>query len=149
MTLRIRIPKAAITVPNYFPSMVRFKLKASASENFVINKMYVEHAGTLGAIDGAKPMKQMKASQSRAWTVTANTELWTDWIAWPWDKSADIILSLYANGGTGADQLVAEDNYSGANTYYKYGEASTLAPTSLLTAANYLSLVTAIEMDGF
>lgn len=64
----------------------------------------------------------MKKSQSTAWTVTASTEQWTDWVAWPWDKSTDIIVSLYANGGIGADQLVAEDNYPGAKTYYKYGD---------------------------
>lgn len=146
-TARIKIMASATTPPSGVVTKIRLKLQAHADEAFSVAKCYIGKC-TSGVSVAAFAPVQVGASSS--FTVAQGSTVWTDWVTMDWDKTTNLVVSLYANGGSTADKMAAVSGSSAGNTWLKSGDdAATGTASGYAEYTGYLSLVTNIETDGF
>lgn len=146
-TFRCRIPIGSLTIPSGAVTRMRVCLHAHADEPVRISKMFVGPRTTGHAVSDFNPVK---VGGHTAFTIPAGAEIWSDWLSFIWDKTADLIWSFYVDGGATMDRLAADTAHDTASTGMKTGdEASILAPADFINYPGYLSLVSGIQTDGF
>lgn len=146
-TIRCRVPLSLLTAPPNPVSWMRLKLRAHADEPMAVASLYL---GPKASGYAASSLTQVRRGGAASFVIPAGTAVWSDWIAFPWDRASDLLWSMYGNGGAASDKLAAVTGASGAATALKAGDAAAvLAPTGFADYAGYVSLVEAIETDGF
>lgn len=146
-TARIKILAAATTPPTGPATKMRLKLQAHADEPFTVAKCYLGKC-TSGVSVGS--FVQLQVASSNAFTVPQCSSVWTDWVNIDWNKTADLVVSLYANGGSTADRMAAASGSAAGNTSLKSGDdAANITASGYADYSGYLSLVASIETDGF
>ena len=149
-TVKVRLKPASMSVPSGAVTKIRLTLKGQADEPLTISKLYIGRRNSSGDAWDAVSFTQLQVSGASAFTIPAAGQLVTDWVAFPWNKTDEIIVSLYCNGGTSSDRLAANSGSTVGDTYIaNVDSAATANDTGLTGFAGYLSLITKIETDGF
>lgn len=149
-TIKVRIKAAQLSPPSGAVTKIRLGLQGHADEPLTLAKLYIGQKATSGDAYDAASLSQMKVGGSSAFTVPQGTQVWTDWLTFSWDKTSDLIVSLYCNAGANADKMAAASPSAIGDTHLKNGDEAATANATGFTAYNgYLSLVAKIETDGF
>lgn len=146
-TAKIVIPKSAITLPNGTVTRWRFTLQAAVDESITVSELYL---GIQTSAASSATLVPIKYNGNINYTIAPNSQLTTDWTPLSWDKTSNLILSLYCAGGANSDKLMSNISNSLAVTYLRSGNYANATSGSGFTGYNkYLSLVNKIETDGF
>jgi len=101
-----RVAAAAMTLPSGVITQVRICFEAGSTEQFTITNAYVGHrAGVGDAYDFSTTPVQLLFSGSESVTISAGTTQWSDWVAFAYNKTSDMLIAFYFGGGTGADMV--------------------------------------------
>jgi len=148
-TARIEIKASALIVPPGAPSRIRVTLRATGDEPFSIGAAYVGHKAAYGKPWDATQVTQLLVGGQRGFTVPTGGAVTTDWLDFAWDKSSDLVVSLYCDGDAAEDKMPAMSDTVHA-THLKLGNEAGLADASgYYSYPGYLSAVSRIETDGF
>jgi hypothetical protein len=146
-TIRSYAGLSALTIPSGTVGWMRLKLRAHVDEPTAVNKMYV---GPRSSGIAASALYSVKVGGASSFTIPAGGFVWSDWVAFAWNKTTDLVWTMYDNGGTTSDKIAANVTFTGAVTSLKaVDDAATLAPSGFTDYTGYLSFVEAIESDGF
>lgn len=145
------IAAAAMSLPTYGITRMRFKIEAATTEGCIITNMYVGHKAASGdAYDFAATPVQVLFSGSAGVTIAISTDTWSDWCTFSYDKTTPLSLAWYISSST--DSL-RQSTGLGAN-YNNYQKAVNEAGTvnksaSYSVGAGKVIGVNAIECDGY
>ncbi|QDP66029.1 MAG: hypothetical protein GOVbin631_90 [Prokaryotic dsDNA virus sp.] len=150
-TIKVRIPASVITAPSGPVTKMRLTFGGDASEPLVLSKAFIGQASESGDVWDASGLTKIQFNGSDAVTVPAAGSISSDWLDFTWDKSSDLILSVYCNDSSGSgDGLNSANPVTGASTSVSTSDVAATANASGLTSyAGYLALLTGIETDGF
>lgn len=145
-TARVQIYASQTTPPTGAVTSIRLKLQAHADEPFTVGACYVGQRTAGCSMQSPQPVK---VAGSSTFTIPQGTAVWSDWIALAWDKVADLIVSVYANGGPNADKMSADFLSAAGATWLISGcDAATPAGVGYTEYTGYMSLIAGIETDG-
>ncbi len=148
-TARIEIKAAALAVPGGAPTKVRVTLHATGDEPFSIGAAYIGHKASSGDAWDAASLAPLLFDGQGGVTIPTGGSVVSDWLDFAWDKSADLIVSLYCDGGPSDDKMPAATGTVHA-THLKSGNEAGLADVSgYYSYGGYLSAVGRIETDGW
>ena len=107
---------AGLTLPSGAISNIRITIEAPAAETCTITNSYVEHqAGSGDVYDFATTPAQFLWTGAANVSITAGNSKTSDWVAFVYDKSTALLVSLYMGGGVSEDGvkilLVSSTNY--------------------------------------
>jgi len=150
-TIKVRIPASAITAPSGSVTKMKLTFGGDASEPLALSKAFIGHASGSGDVWDASGLTKLQFSGVDAVTVPAAGSISSDWLDFAWDKSSDLILSVYcSDSGGSSDGLNSTNPVTGASTSMSTSDVAGTANASGLTSyAGYLALLTEIETDGF
>lgn len=135
-TWRQRIPAASLT--DISGTLVRLGLQAGTTENLTITKAYIglESGGNFQY--ASAPTQLTWDGGSASTTITAGHVKLTDAVSLALDGTATVVISLYMNGGTGADTFRFTSTMNGVQTQFKgaVDEAALTGALSGYTAQN-------------
>jgi hypothetical protein len=148
-TVRGRVSASGLIVPPGDVTKIRLRLKAHVDEPIQLSHLYVGPGS--GSAFAASSLVRLSVAGQQSFSIPAGTEAWTDWADFVWDEATPALLwSAYVSGGAAADKIAAAFPFAYASTAIKIGnEASAPNPSGLTAYADYLSLVSGIETDGF
>jgi len=144
------IPASAMTLPSGSIIKVRFRLQSSTTETRTVTNAYIEHrAGAGDVYDFNATPVQLLFAGSGSKVIASNSEEWTDWATFAYNKTDDLLFATYCGGGTSSDNLRYSNSVTGCAAYYKSGNDSSTVNKSgyTLQASNFLGLVNAIEYE--
>lgn len=149
-TIKCRIKAAGLTFPPGQVTKIRLTLQGHADEPLTLAKCYLGKKNAVGDAYDAVSLAPLQVVGASSFTVPAGGQIVTDWLPFIWNKSDDLIVSFYCNGGASSDKLAAASSSVIGDTYLKNAdEAATVNATGFTEYLGYLSLVTKIETDGF
>lgn len=147
----VTIAAAALTIPSDAILFIRATFQAGNAEALTITNAYVGHKAASGnAWDFAATPAQFLFSGSGTKTITAGTEVVSDWVNFVYNKTSGLTIAMYHNGGAGADTLRYKTGLgANINEYYKAAtnEAATVVKSAgYTTNAGYLFAINKIEV---
>lgn len=144
-----RIPVSVMTPPASGIVKVRLRLQASTSESFTITNAYIGHRAASGdAYDFATTPVQLLFGGSGSKVIAANTEEWSDWANFAYNKTSDFLFSFYCAGGASSDALRRSTSATSMSDYEKIAnDAATVNKSGYSTNDNIIHLVNTIEYD--
>lgn len=145
------VQASAMTLPLGSITQVRFRFTASASESFTITNAYVEHRASSGNVyDFVTIPVQILFGGSASKVVGAGTSEWSDWVPFAYDKSTDLLVAFYCNGGASSDAVKYSTGVTGVSDHEKIAnDAATVDKTGYSTNTGTIALLDRIESDGF
>lgn len=149
-TVRTRIKPAAMTLPSGAVTKIRLTLQGHADEPLTLAKCCIGKRNAVGDPCDAVSLASLQVAGASAFTVPAGGQVVTDWLPFMWNKTDDLIVSFYSNGGASSDKLASASGTAAGDTYLKNGDEAAIADvTGFSEYLGYLSLVTKVETDGF
>ena len=149
-TIKCEIATADLTAPPFAPVRMWITLgqRAAANENIIFSKAYIGHKAPTGDPWDAVSLTQVFFGGAPSVDIAPGNFRRSDEIAFAWDRTSALILSMFFSGGTGSDQLSARMG-GASNTFVKDGdEAATADATGYTSVADpYLTGVIRIEVS--
>ena len=154
-TIKCEIALADLTVPSFTPVWMWITLgqSAAAAENIEFSKVFVGHKAAAGDPWDAVSLTEVLFNGAVSTVVAPGDRIRSDEIAFAWDGTSALIVSMFFSGGPGADQLSARMTAimpDASNSYFKDGDEAAIADATMFstpTDGNYLSGVVAIEVS--
>lgn len=147
-TIRCVIPTSSFSnLPTLDVTKFKLTLQSAVDEPITIGNAYLG-ISTSGC--DASSLVPIKVGGASSFTLPINAQVETDWLDLAWNKTSNLILTVYCSGGSSSDRLVAYYNNPNAITYLKAGnDAGSLSPSGFIAYSGYLSLISKIETDGY
>lgn len=150
-TTVMKYTTAAFTLPSYGISRMRVRFEAGTVEGYTITSAYVGHrAGSGDAYDFAATPVQLLFSGGASVAISSSSTSTSDWAEFAYDKTSDLLIACYINGGASVDTARAKTGLSNTILYYRVGdEAATVNKTTGYSISSGLGLsVNFIEVEG-
>lgn len=144
-----RIQASAMSLPSGTITKLRFRFQASAIEAYTITNAYFEHrAGSGDPYDFATTPTQILFGGSGSKVVAAGTEEWSDWITWTYNKTDDLLVSVYCGGGASSDAVKYKTSVAGTAEYEKAANDAATVNKTGYTTNSYIILINTIEYEA-
>ena len=148
-TVKCEIVPADLIPTSFIPVRMWITLgqRPSAPENITFSKVYVGHKAAAGDSWDAVSLKQVLFGGGPSIDLAPGDTRRSDEIAFAWDGTSALIVSMYFAGGPSSDHLSARTSGS-SNSYLKAGadEAAAADATGYTSFPGYLSGVMKIEV---
>lgn len=150
-TIVVQLPASVLTLPSGAIARMRLRLEAGSSEACTFSKVYVGHrAGSGDAYDFAATPVQILFSGGASGVASAGSTITSDWAAFVYDKTSDLLIAMYLGGGASSDMTRYKPSVTNVHSYYYLAdEAATVNKTTGYTdqATNVLQAINLIEVD--
>lgn len=150
-TTVMKYTTAALTLPSYSIARMRVRFEAGTVEGLTITNAYVGHKAASGDVyDFASTPVQLLFSGAAGVAISTSSTATSDWANFAYDKTSDLIIAFYINGGTGVDTARAKAGLSNTVLYYAIAnEAGTVNKSAGYTVSSGLGFaVNFIEVES-
>ena len=148
-TAKCEIAVPDLTAPSFAPTRMWITLaqRSAAAENISFSRVFIGHKATVGDPWDAAALTQILFGGTASTVVAPGATIRSDEIAFAWDRTSALILSMYFSGGPNSDALSARTTGS-SNTHLKdaVDEAATADAAGYLSFPGFLSGVVKIEV---
>lgn len=152
-TMVVRFPASVLTLPSGSITQMRVTIEAGSVEGVTITNAYIGHrAGSGDVYDFATTPVQLLWGGSGTKAIAAGVQEVSDWAIFAYDKTTDLLISAYTNGGASVDTYRRLVTATGVFTYERAAtnEAGTVNKTTGYTATSNHNLgIAKIETDGY
>jgi hypothetical protein len=150
-TIRNVYEVAGLTAPSGTPTQARVTFEANSGGGFNIAFAYIGHQASSGdAYDfDTTPTQITFDGGSDGKLVGSGSEEVSDAVNFAWDKTSDIVISMYCSGAS-TDDPAQEVTSANVTEYYKSGnDAATVNASSYTDDFSDVIGTNKIETDGF
>lgn len=146
----MKYTSAAFTLPSNPILRMRVRFEAGTVEGYTITSAYIGHRAASGdAYDFSTTPVQLLFSGNSGVAISSSSTATSDWATFAYDKTSDLLIACYINGGASVDTARAKSGLSNTILYYMaISEAATVNKSTGYSVSSGLGLsINFIEVE--